>query len=372
MTARPIDGAEGYALFLRHVGAVSLDEVNEYLRGIGLREVQPRMIKHYQKLQRYGYESYITQNRLDLAVAGESAWSEDMRAQYPEVRRSFDAELFDGQTTKAVVVERLGAVSASILDVDPPSAGRSVVLRLPTVGIERVGLVVRTDRASGRFHLNFDAYSSLPVAPADSPYTVEVVFDLPDEAESVVAVSDVLLVLERALTRFDQAGEQIVRISRLQMSSPLTIQLTGNEVVNTFASLAPIVVGLRLAWYQGTKTKREADGVNLDNELKRRSLQKESDRELMEAFEREESETSTPLMDRVDPAGNFKGEPESMTRRQFIEGFRSLVALPIGTSVEEVRRPAKGQMPPHGNSGVRSDSFDRQSTLDFDVQRPSE
>lgn len=339
MTARPIDGAEGYALFLRHNGAIELDEINEYLRGVGLREVQPRMLKHYQKLQRYGYESYITQNRLDLAVAGESAWSEDMRAQYPEVRRSFAAEIFDGRTTKTVEVERLGAVSASILDADPPSAGRSVVLRLPTTGIERVGRVVRTDRESGRFHLTFDAYSSLPVAPADSPYSAEIVFDLPDEAESVVAVSDVLLSLERALTRIDRDGEQIVRISRLQMSSPLLIQLTGNAVIDTFAHLVPAVITLRLAWYQGTKTKREAEGVDLDNELKRRSLQKESDRELTEALEGEESAEETPVMDELDVPGLDKGEPDSMTRRQFIETVRAVIALPIDTAVHQVRRP---------------------------------
>lgn len=80
MVARPIDAAEGYELFLRHDGRVELDEINEYLRGIGLREVSPRMYSHYQKLKRYGYESYIPINRLDLAVAGEYAWSDDMRA----------------------------------------------------------------------------------------------------------------------------------------------------------------------------------------------------------------------------------------------------------------------------------------------------
>lgn len=119
----------------------------------------------------------------------------------------------------------------------------------------------------------------------------------------MVAVSDVLLSLDRALTRIDRDGEQIVRISRLQMSSPLLIQLTGNAVVDTFAHLVPAVVALRLAWYQGTKAKREADGVDLDNELKRRSLQKDSDQELVEALEREESTDDTPVMDEIDVPG---------------------------------------------------------------------
>lgn len=38
MTARPIDGAEGYRFFLRHEGQMELEEINHYLRGIGLRE----------------------------------------------------------------------------------------------------------------------------------------------------------------------------------------------------------------------------------------------------------------------------------------------------------------------------------------------
>lgn len=170
-------------------------------------------------------------------------------------------------------------------------------------------------------------------------YSADVVFDLPDEAESVVAVSDVLLSLDRALTRIDRDGEQIVRISRLQMSSPLLIQLTGNAVVDTFAHLVPAVVALRLAWYQGTKAKREADGVDLDNELKRRSLQKDSDQELVEALEREESTDDTPVMDEIDVPGLAKGDPDSMTRRQFFEMVRSVIALPIGTTIGDVRRP---------------------------------
>lgn len=339
MTARPIDGAEGYALFLRKNGNIELDEINEYLRGVGLREVKPRMLRHYQKLQRYGYESYITQNRLDLAVAGESAWSEDMRAQYPEIARSFAAEIFDGRSSREVEVERLGAVSASVLAEDPPPAGRSVVLRLKQTGIERVGQVVRTDRESGRFHLNFDAYSSLPVASHDSPYVAQIIFDLPEEAESVVAVSDVLLHLERALTRADQTGAEIVRISRLQMASPLLVELTGNVAIDTFAHLVAAVIPLRLAWYQGTKTKRESEGVELDNDLKRRSLQKESDQELTEALELEEAAEETPIIDGLDVPGLSKGEPSSMTRRQFIETVRSVIMLPIGTSVESGRRP---------------------------------
>jgi hypothetical protein len=328
MAARPIDGAEGYALFLRHDGNIELDEINEYLRGIGMREVQPRMLQHYRKLQRYGYDSYITQNRLDLAVAGEYAWTEDMRAQYPELRQDVQAEIIHQGESSPASVERLGTASASIVMETPPPAGHHVVLRLPRTGIERLAVVTRTDRESGRCHLLFDTYSSLPVAPADSPYTAQLTFDLPDSSANVVAISDVMLRLERALTRLDRRGTEIVRVSRMRLASPLEIQLTGNELVDTFLKVATALVGLRLAWYQATKTKYEAEGTALDNEQKRRQAQQDADDDLVEAIEAEEDAFETPLLDQLETDEFTKGEPGSMTRRQFIEGLRAVIALP--------------------------------------------
>jgi hypothetical protein len=344
VVARPIDGAEGYALFLRHNGNIELDEINEYLRGIGMREVQPRMLQHYRKLQRHGYGGYITQNRLDLAVAGEHAWTADMRAQYPELRQLVAAEIIDGVTIKSVQVERLGAVSASILDSDPPPAGRVIVLRLVTTGIELLGTVSRSDRESGRFHLTFDSYSSLPVAAADSPFTSILEFALPESAESVIALSDLLLNLERSLTRIDRTGTEIVRVTRLRMSSPLQITLTGNETVDLFTTLAAAVIALRWSWYEGTKSKREAEGLQIDNEIKRRSVQSDSDKQLIEAIEAEEGEETTPLLDALTSDPTFKGAPGSMSRREFLESVKALILLPIEMTVRlrRTRRPRRG------------------------------
>ena len=167
--ARPIDGAAGYRLFLQHNGAISLDEINEHLRGLGLREVQPRMLSHYRKLQRFGYSTYMTQNRLDLAVAGEAAWSDDMRAQYAEVSQSIDAELLFDAKWHDVRVTSLGLATAAVEGVETPSVGESTVLRLRTTGIERSAVVTRRDPGAGRIDLAFDTRSGLRIASADAP-----------------------------------------------------------------------------------------------------------------------------------------------------------------------------------------------------------
>lgn len=179
--ARPIDGAEGYRFFLAHGGQVTLDEINEHLRGLRLRELKPRSLTHFRKLRRHGYETYLTQNRLDLAVAGEFAWSDDMRAQYSEVSENTPAQLLTADGWFDVTVTSLGLASASVTGVSLPSAGRSVVLRLAGSGIERTAMVTRHDPDAARADLVFDTQSSLPVAGDDAPETLELTFAMPPE-----------------------------------------------------------------------------------------------------------------------------------------------------------------------------------------------
>jgi hypothetical protein len=110
-------------LFLQHSGEVELDEINEYLRGIGLRPVSPRMLVHYRRLYEHGYRSYIPINRFDIARAGDHAWSEELRARYPEIRRSFPAEItWEGGTYDATV-ETLGIATATVVTEPTPPAG---------------------------------------------------------------------------------------------------------------------------------------------------------------------------------------------------------------------------------------------------------
>jgi hypothetical protein len=337
MAARPIDAAEGYELFRRHGGRIELDEINEYLRGIGLREVSPRMYVHFQKLKRYGYESYISINRLDIAVAGEFAWSDDMRARYPEIAQPLDGEATWNAERYLVTVERLGAVSASVRSSVVPAGGTSLVLRLLATGIERTGRVIRTDPESGRFHISFDSYTSLPVAPADALDQAKMTFRLSDQAESVTAVADLLLRLDRFLIRSSSEPHELVRISRMQLNSPLEILLGGSVLVGA-VKLLEMLIGMRKTWYEGTKSKYEAQSIALDNEAKRRNAQLEADKELLTAVEAEIDQDQTPLLDKLETKALPKGEPGDERRQRLIEAVRAGIELPIEVVSELTRQ----------------------------------
>lgn len=332
MAARPIDAAEGYRLYFRTNGGVELDEINEHLRGLGLREVSPRMYEHYRRLMRHGYESYIPINRFDIAVAAEHAWSEDLRARYSEIRQAVPAEITWGFRTHAAEVESLGAATATVLTTPAPPAATYVVLRLLATGISRTGTVVRSDPRTGRFHLAFDPYTSVPVASADAPYHATWRFPLRESAQSVVTVTDILLRMDRLLNRLsiDADRTELVRLSRVSLSSPLEIILIGGVIVKVAIDLAKKVAEIRNEWYQGTKAKYEAEGIQLDNDEKRRAAQLEADRELSIALDQELTEPEeTPLLDQVSGLPNVvKGEPGSDERHKLIEMFKAAIDLP--------------------------------------------
>ncbi len=337
MTARPIDAAEGYRLYRQHSGGVELDEINEYLRGIGLREVSPRMYLHYQRLARFGYEAYIPINRLDVAVAGDSAWSEDIRARYPEVSQAFPAQIIWRAAVQDATVLALGSATATIETWPIPPAGSPVVLVLQTTEIERTGTIVRADPSSGLTHIAFDPYSSLPVAPTDARYRALLRFELPDDAQNVAAVSDLMLNVDRLMigVSSDVEDSQLVRLQSLNMQSPLEILLIGGAAVGAAVKLLQIVATLRLTWYQGTREKYEAEGIQLDNEQKRRAVQLEADQELESALANElDEEVETPLLDELSSEALPKGDPSSTRRRKLIDWIRLAIQLPVGFVAE--------------------------------------
>lgn len=334
MTARPIDAAEGYRLFLRHGGEVELNEVNEYLRGVGLRAVSPRMLLHYRRLQQHGFESYIPINRFDIAVAGDHAWSEELRARYPEVSRPLRAEAVWGAQRIPVVVESLGSASASVIGDASPLPGKSVVIRLLETGIARIGTVVRHDPESGRFHVAFDPYTSLPIAPPDSPFRASIVITLGSEAESVVAIADLMLKLDRLLARALAADDPLTRIHRLSLNSPLEIILLGGAALGTVVALIKQIIESRKAWYEGTKAKYETEGIRLNNAQKQRNAQLEADHALAEALDAEWTNQETPLLDELASASLPKGLPSSRERLRLIESARSVIELPVDISAE--------------------------------------
>ena len=327
--ARPIDGAEGYRFFLAHDGQVTLDEINEHLRGLKLREVQPRSLTHFRKLRRHGYESYLTQNRLDLAVAGEFAWSDDMRAQYSEISENTPAQLLTTDGWLDVTVTSMGLASASVTGLSLPSAGRSVVLRLTTSGIERTAMVARHDPAAARADLVFDTQSSLPIADDNSPESLELTVAMPPEAESIVALSDLLMRVERLVTRVQRSDEPLPRVTSIRKASPLVLDMVGGDSLTTIASLIGAAAAARYAWYQGTKAKYEAQSIRDDNAQRRRMIQQQADDELLAAVDVEEGKIDTPTLDSFEVEGLTKGAPDSLDRRQFIECIAAAIALPI-------------------------------------------
>lgn len=252
-----------------------------------------------------------------------------MRAQYSEISESTPAQLLTAQGWLDVTVTSLGLASASIAGPSLPSAGRSVVLRLMNSGIERTATVTRNDPEAERADLVFDTQSSLPVAGIDAPELLELTFAMPPEAESIVALTDLLMRVERLVTRVQQDDEPLPRVTSIRKASPLVLELLGGESLKTIGGLIVTTVGIRYAWYQGTKAKYEGYNVRDDNEQRRRQMQQEADAELVAAIETEEGDDESPTLDNFAVDGLSKGEPGSLDRRQFIEAVRAAVALPI-------------------------------------------
>jgi hypothetical protein len=333
MAARPIDAAEGYRLYRRSGGDVELDEINEHLRGLELRPVSPRMLVHYQRLFRHGYDSYVPINRLDIALAGEDAWSEELQARYPEIAQAVDGEAIWQARTRPVAIESIGVSTATVLGAEIPPAGAPVVLRMIASGIERSGSVTRSDPKSGRFHVAFDPYTSVPLAPADSLFTAWLRFELPPGAENLAAVADVFLSLDRFLVRADPDRSSLTRVRQFSMSSPIEVLISGHEILLAALGVASAVVLLRKQWYEGTKTKYEAEGVKLDNEQRRASAQLEADAELGRALSDEVDQAEAPLLESVARPQLPVGEPDSAERRQLNEAAQAAIDLPIETQI---------------------------------------
>ena len=336
MSARPIDAAEGYRLFRRHDGSVQLGEINEYLSGLGLRPVSPRMFVHYGRLWQHGFKNYVPINRFDVAVAGDHAWSEDLRARYTEISQSFPAEIVWNAGRWPAEVDSIGVATATVVTDSPPPAGSAVVLRLTTTGITRTGQVVRADPETGRLHMAFDPYTSVPVAPVDSPYRGRLTFSLPDEATSVVAIADVLLKLDRLLGRAAHKDDALVRIARLSLSSPLEILLVGGPFLVGALHLIKTTVEIRKSWFEGTKAKYEAEGIQLDNQEKKRVARLETDQAIRKALNAERTAVEAPMLAELSSPELPLGLPQSAKREQLIGAAEAAIELPLemGTEID--------------------------------------
>ena len=213
-----------------------------------------------------------------------------------------------------------------------------VVLRLTSSGIERTATVSRRDPAAGTADLMFDTLSGLPVSGEDSPVELRLTYDMEPESETLVALSQVLINLDRLIVRVTPASE-LPRVAELSKSSPLEIVLYGGVGLTTLGSFLKKAMEVRLAYYQGSKARAESEGVELDNFQKRRLIESEADQKLLADVNASEEEESSELLKQLATRELQPGEPGSLNRRQFLESARAAIALPFGLIAEvAVRR----------------------------------
>lgn len=350
MNARPLDAAEGYRLYRLTQGEATLDEINDHLRGISLRPVSRRMLVHYQRLYRHGYESYIPINRLDIALAGEDAWSEELHARYPELSVATPAEAIWNLQSHPVLVESLGVSTATIISEVVPSAGTPVVLKLRASGIERSGSVIRSEKRAGRFHVAFDPYTSVPLAPPDSAVRAQIRFTIPEPALNLSAITDIFLATDRFLVLADPHREHLVRVRAVSLNSPLELVVQGADTLIPVLAVAWLVVQIRKKWYEGTEAKYRAQGIQIDNEQRRAAIQKEADAMLKRQLEEEvelDADDVEILTDLAQPPHLPLGDPGTPQRRRLSDIGRAALELPPETAItvedsSENARPRSG------------------------------
>jgi hypothetical protein len=86
---------------------------------------------------------------------------------------------------------------------------------------------------------------------------------------------------------------------------------------------------LRKQWYEGTKTKYEAEGIRLNNDQRRASAQREVDAQLRKALEDEVGRLHAPLLDSLSRPQLPVGEPDSEERRKLHGAAQAAIDLPI-------------------------------------------
>jgi len=258
--ARFIDTAEGWDIFQEHRGEITLLELNQALRSRGFRRIHQRTFDHYHKLQRLGYDDYVSINRLDLRHSTDSVFDVLDRSRYRSQPVDVQATLYVPAASGIdIVVGLVTGVSEesarfSTTDVDIlRKAGRSAkynrgVLRFDRTGVERVvrvqDVATREGRAEAvlvfRSLLTLDilleqdrprqaATFSIDLGLAPSLYdlteTWQRTFDLM-EASRAIAQGFV-----DALSDDQRRGLASTRVDRITLSSPLELHSLADPLV---------------------------------------------------------------------------------------------------------------------------------------------
>lgn len=85
-SAQFVDSLNGYKFFLKKRGNTSIDDVNLYLKSINGRIIHPRTYRHYEKLLKRGFSSYIPINQFDVSrTLGKLQFASDRRRYLREI-----------------------------------------------------------------------------------------------------------------------------------------------------------------------------------------------------------------------------------------------------------------------------------------------
>ncbi|MXW42907.1 MAG: hypothetical protein F4138_06980 [Acidimicrobiia bacterium] len=92
---------------------------------------------------------------------------------------------------------------------------------------------------------------------------------------------------------------------------------------------------MRKYWYEGSKAKLEAEGIRLDNEAKRRTLQLEVDQDLKSQLEKAvDSEDDDDKAIQFLRQNGAEDAFQRLSRREFLGAIVAALALPLGLTAE--------------------------------------
>ncbi len=125
----------GWTLFRDSGGKIPQDDLSAILAGQDCPPVSNRMYRHYRKLFRFGYETYLPINQLDVRVLSDPIWERAARTGYPayEVESQVTVLIIEGSQRfmlQGVAVGLSdGEVSVKLSDPSDESTARSQKLQ---------------------------------------------------------------------------------------------------------------------------------------------------------------------------------------------------------------------------------------------------
>ena len=259
--ARYEDAAAGWAIYRDRAGRITLEELNQLVRGRGMRPVAQRSFAHYRKLQRLGYEEYVSINRLDLRHASSSVFDIVDRSRYEDhdvaipavlhLPAATDLRSFEG------IVFRVSDGFASFqtpMTPEAKAASRSTkynkgVLVFTRVGVERAVRVQEGVESDDTLELPLTfrsllapdilfpdrvgpvSISRLTVGLPDHPTTYSVVTSFHRSFDLYESLRGILETIVGGVQVDDRLIVTAPRVRRLEAGSPFILDVLGSPWV---------------------------------------------------------------------------------------------------------------------------------------------